>query len=249
MLTLWPPAGPRELCSSTPGRHRPHARACKLPTTGLSRTFLEWGPTHRPGEDQHLFFGKIPVGWVPTASARPQQHFWAALAVPKLYRKSALCGAKMVQDTLRSLKAIWHFVRFNPIPHILPVLSKLRCPTNLATLPCLPLQNRISFQREMCPSKICSFLASNYGNIFFHLLYLSVRAFSLPCRIVLIGHSVLHPDLLQKDLPAMEFPQLSLLEAESPSRKWIQFGKLIFTHCWDKISIFYNSDEKVVSWG
>lgn len=37
VLTLWPPAGPRELCPSTPGRRRPHAHACKLPATpGLS---------------------------------------------------------------------------------------------------------------------------------------------------------------------------------------------------------------------
>ena len=125
-------------------------------------------------------------------------------AVPKLYRKSAPRGAKMVQDTLRSLKTIWHFVKFNPIPHILPALSKLRCPMNLATLPCLPLQNRISFQREMCPSKICSFLASNYGNIF-HLLCLSLRAFSPPFRIAFIGHPVFQPDLFQKDLLAFTF--------------------------------------------
>lgn len=103
-------------------------------------------------------------------------------AVPKPCRKSALRGAKTVQDTLRSLKAIWHFVKFNSIPHILPALSKLLCPTNLAPLPCLPLQNRISFQREMCPSKICIFLASNYGNIF-HLLCLSLGVFSLPFGI------------------------------------------------------------------
>lgn len=125
--------------------------------------------------------GKYSCVQAPTAQARPQQRFraaWMESAVPKPRRKSALRGTKTVQDTLRSLKAIWHFVKFNSIPHILPALSKLRCPTNLAPLPCLPLQNRISFQREMCPSKICIFLASNYGNIF-HLLCLSLGVFSL----------------------------------------------------------------------
>lgn len=148
------------------------------------------------------------------------------VVVPKLYRKSVLRGAKLFQDTLRSFKAIWHFVKFNPIPHILPALSKLRCPMNLATLPCLPLQNRISFQREMCPSKICIFLASNYRNIF-HLLCLSLRTFSLPFKIHFVGLSVLHPDLLQADLLAKEFPKLSLWEAESPSRKWTHFVKWV----------------------
>lgn len=157
-----------------------------------------------------------------------------------------LRGAKLFQDTLRSLTAIWHFVKFNPIPHILPVLSKLRCPTNLATLPCLPLQNRISFQREMCPSKICIFLASNYGNIF-HLLCLSLRTFSLPFKIYFIGLSVLHPHLLQADLLAQEFPKPSLWEAESPSRKWTRFVKWVCTYCWEKISIFFDMDEEVVA--
>lgn len=168
------------------------------------------------------------------------------VAVPKLYRKSVLRGAKLFQDTLRSLKAIWHFVKFNPIPHILPELSKLRCPTNLATLPCLPLQNRISFQKEMCPSKLCIFLASNCRNIF-HLLCISLRTFSLPFRIHFIGLSVLHPDLLQADLLAKEFPKLSLWEAESPSIKWTRFVKRVFTYCWEKISIFYDMDEEVVA--
>lgn len=168
------------------------------------------------------------------------------VAVPKLYRKSVLRGAKLFQDTLRSLKAIWHFVKFNPIPHILPALSKLRCPTNLATLPCLPLQNRISFQKEMCPSKLCIFLASNCRNIF-HLLCISLRIFSLPFRIHFIGLSVLHPDLLQADLLPKEFPKLSLWEAESPSIKWTRFVKRVFTYCWEKISIFYDMDEEVVA--
>lgn len=215
-----------------------------------TRTFPGEVPTRGPVGDQHRFFGKIPMRPGPYGSGTATATFSSSSGCRRHCQSFTgnlhYVEQKMVQDTLRSLKAIWHFVKFNPIPHILPVLSKLRCPMNLASLPCLPLQNRISFQREMCPSKICIFLASNYGNIF-HLLCLSVRAFSLPFRIALVGHSVLNPDLLQKDWLAKEFPELSLWEAESPSRKWAQFGKLVLTHCGDKTSVFRNSDEKVVS--
>lgn len=205
-----------------------------MPTSSLQPQNF---PTHRPGGEQHLFFGEIPVRWNPCSFSMATATFLSSSGwrwwCQSFYRKSALRGAKLFQDTLRSLKAIWHFVKFNPIPHILPVLSKLRCPTNLATLPCLPLQNRISFQKEMCPSKICTFLASNYRNIF-HLLCFSLRTFSLPFKIHFIGFSVLHPDLLQTDLLAKEFPKLSLWEAESPSRKWTHFVKGVFTYCWEK---------------
>jgi len=40
-----------------------------------------------------------------------------------------------------------------------------------------------------------------------------------------LGHSALNPDLLQKDSLPKEFPEHFLLEADSPSKKWPQFGK------------------------
>lgn len=184
----------------------PHACVHKPATTpGFS---LSEGVLHiDQGEISTDSLGKFLWDGDPTALAWPQQHFWAAV-MPKLYRKCALRGAKMVQDTLRSLKAIWHFVKLNQVPHILPMFSKLHCPTNLAILPCLPFQNRISFWREMQPRKIFIFLASNYGNIF-HLLCLSVRTFSFSFGITFKGCSVLPPALLQKDFLAKEFPKLS----------------------------------------
>lgn len=106
-----------------------HEHAYRFPTTpGLSTGGPTPGflPQKKFSKEFQLFGGSVPVSrplQLRHGHSSTSEQLGMQLAVPKPCRKSALHGAKTVQDTMRSLKAMWHFVKFNSIPHILPALS------------------------------------------------------------------------------------------------------------------------------
>lgn len=103
-----------------------HEHAYRFPITlGLSMGVLQQASFPRK-KLAPVLWGNVPVSrplQLRHGHSSISEQLGMELAVPKPCRKSVLHRAKTVQDTMRSLKAIWHFVKFNSIPHILPALS------------------------------------------------------------------------------------------------------------------------------